>query len=450
MARAVIPQNVLVGGVTAVPRQGRTMRRPAHRFAVRTPPWCIQPIAIAPVIPGDTLEGARIQARVASDPLAGKLLGWWTELHLFYVKHRDTADSAKLQAMVLQPTVATGMTTVAGGATATYRLNGKPDYVRLCLNAVVDWYFRDEGEDHTMHTCALNGLPLAKIGTIDWLQSLAKTADITATDVDVTTMGGPDVMASEIEAAMIQYQWLRQNNLVDMTYEDWLATYGVHTAKVQVNRPELLRSYREWSYPTNTVTQGTGAVSSACVWSIAERVDKRRFFAEPGWLLLLSVTKPKVLRTVQPGAAANLMVDAYTWLPAVLRDDPFTSLVAMDTVSGGIPPVTASGGAWTADIKDLLVHGDQFLASCPSVSGGDSVLAGAGWSGPGGATSLFGAVAGGDTSTGRLDYPLGTLAERNQLFVGQTNESSLIQIDGVVSFDIASSVIDTTPGVPNR
>lgn len=438
------PQTLTIGSAGPVGHMRRRMRHPAHKFAIRTAPWCIQPVAIAPVIPGDTLEGARIQARVATDPLAAKLLGWWTELHLFYVKHRDTSESANLQSMVLSPPSAVATSTVSGGGRATYRLHGKPDFVSLALTAVVNWYFRDEGETASNFVCSLNNLPLAKIGVTDWTMSLQKTSNITA--VDVALDGTPT--ASEVEAALIQYEWLRQNNLVQMTYEDWLATYGVRVETPAVNRPELLRSIREWSYPTNTITQGTGAVSSACVWSIAERVDKKRFFSEPGWLLAVSVTKPKVLRRLQPGAASNLMTDAYTWLPAVLRDDPYTSLVAMDTVSGALPDIDIA--SMTADIKDLLVYGDQFLAVTPSVAGGDSVAASGAWSANGGQTSLTGAITGGDVTSGRLDYPLGTLAERNQLFVGQVNETSLIQLDGVISFDIASSVVDTTPGVPNR
>lgn len=447
--RPLVPQNLISTGMVPTAPQGRVMRRPAHQFTVRSAPWNIQPVAIAPVLPGETLEGARIQARIVTDPLRAKLLGWWTELHLFYVKHRDTAYSDELQGMVLQPTVATGLPTVAGAAGPTYRVHGRPDYVQIALDAVVDWYFRDEGEDHTDHLDDLSGLPLAKLGRSDWTNSLIPTATLTSDDVAVDSVGA--LYASEVEAALVQYQWLRQNNLTDMTYEDFLATYGVRTSRAEVLKPELLRSIRDWSYPTNTVTQGTGAVTSACVWSIAERVDKKRFFSEPGWLLLVSVTKPKVYRRDQNGAAANVMTDAYTWLPAVLRDDPHTSLVAIDTVNG--PLSSVAGASNTFDVRDLLLYGDQFIAAVPSVAGAASVAAGAPWATLDMDRLTMGVITAPMTG-GRGDYPNlaggGMLAARQALFTSAVNAGMCISIEGVISFDIAGSVVDTTPGVPVR
>jgi len=54
------------------------------------------------------------------------------------------------------------------------------------------------------------------------------------------------------------------------------------------------------------------------------------------------------------------------------------------------------------------------------------------------------------SSDSRPDYPLGTLAERNDLFVGQVNETSLIEWEGLVRFNISGSVMDLTPGQPVR
>ena len=426
--------------------QGRAMRHPQHHFQVRTPPWVIQPVAIAPVLPGDTLERARIQARVVTDPIRSKLCGWWTELHLFYVKHRDTTRSNEFQQMVLEPGIASGMPTVSGSAGPTYSVHGRPDYTALCLEAVVNSYFRDQGDVLADYVEYSTGLPLAKLGRSDWSDSLTVTADITAVDVNVDLNANATIMASEVEAALAQYNWLRDNQLVNMTYEDFLATYGVRSPRVQEHRPELLRSIREWSYPTNTVTQGTGAVTSACVWSIAESVDKKRFITEPGFLFMVSVTKPKVYRSRQNGSMSNHLDDAYTWLPAVLRDDPNTSLVDLPSVIGGL----AHTSHLTFDARDLFLYGDQFLASAPSVMGGGTVAGGALWAANNSAeTNKFGTVTGLNAEF-RPDYPLGSQAERNNVFAGTTNEVSLIQVEGVITFDVASSIIDTTPGVPDR
>jgi len=447
--RPGLPASFSFGGTQMLGTKSRKMRRPQHRFAVRTYPWAIQPIAIAPVLPGDTMEAARIQARVVTDPLKGKLAGWWTELHLFYVKHRDTAQSDNLQAMVLQPTVASGVPTVSGSAGATYAINGRPDFTRLALNAVVDEYFRDEGDTSADYVNTYPNLPNAKLGQSDWTNSSILTSDLdTIDDVNVDLNASGTITAEEVDAALTQWNWLRQNMLTDMTYEDFLGTYGVRTQAVRRNRPELLRSIRDWSYPTNTVTQGTGAVSSACVWSIAERVDKKRFFAEPGWLLLVSVTKPKVYRMYQNGAFVNMLDNAYAWLPAVLRDDPSTSLVSMTTLNGALQPITVTGGI-TADARDLFLYGDQFLYSAPTVAGGDTIAAGQPLD-PARHAAL-GAINGAQTNSDRLDYPSATGSiERGQLFVGTTHNTQQVQLDGVISFDIQSQVDDMSPGRPAR
>jgi len=231
-----------------------------------------------------------------------------------------------------------------------------------------------------------------------------------------------------------------------------LGTYGVRQAKAREHFPELLRSYRSWTYPTNTVTQGTGAVSSACVWSPEWSANKSRFFSEPGFLVAVGITKPKVYRRRQPGAAVNMLDTAYVWLPAVLRNDPDTSLIEQSSISGAIPTTTINGGIVSVDMRDLFLYGDQFLAATPSVTGGDSVAASGSWTVNGGATqsARFGVIDGCVDTTARFDYPKGTLAERTDLFVGTVNETTLVEWEGVIQFHIKGTIVDMTPGQPVR
>lgn len=80
-----------VGLAPAYQRSDRRARRPQHTFNIRWRPFQIQPFVLAPVLPGETLKNALIQAQIWSDPLgvAMKNSGWWLECFLFYVKHRD-------------------------------------------------------------------------------------------------------------------------------------------------------------------------------------------------------------------------------------------------------------------------------------------------------------------------------------------------------------------------
>ena len=95
------------------------MRRPQHKFRVDHKPWELQAICLAPVLPGETLKNALLQARVVSDPLVAPLVGWWIEYYFFYVKHRQLASSADFVDMMLDPTA----TLAAGAASA-------PDYYK--------------------------------------------------------------------------------------------------------------------------------------------------------------------------------------------------------------------------------------------------------------------------------------------------------------------------------
>lgn len=459
MALGAAPQRMLMPTNRGqVPASGRVGRHPKHRFYARTAPWCIQPLAIAPVIPGETLENAHFEGRVVTDPLNSKLLGWTCEFHVFYVKHRDIdyqrSATSWQDVMLGHTTVYSGAGTVAGGGKATYRLNGRPDMVKECLDVIVQRWFRDEGETASQHTNALNGLPLQKLGVQDWTDSFVSGSVVSSPTgdfaVDLDTSGV--IKASEIERSMEMWEWLKQNNWTDMSYEDFLGTYGVRQPRVQEHFPELLRSFRSWTYPSNTVSQGTGAVSSAAVWSPEFSINKARFFSEPGFLVLVGIAKPKVYRRKQTGAAVNQMTTAFSWLPAVLRDNPETSQLEATSITGAIGSITINGGIQSFDCRDLLLYGDQYLAATPSVAGGDSVAAAGAWSVNGGSaySKAFGVIDGVGPTDGRPDYPLGTLAERTDLFAGTVNETTLIEFEGLIQFHVRGTVVDQTPGQPIR
>lgn len=74
--------------VNQVQKQGRVTRKPVHNFNVETRPFQIQPVMIAPVLAGETLNNLLLQSRVVTMPLKNPLIGWWKEYYFFYVKLR--------------------------------------------------------------------------------------------------------------------------------------------------------------------------------------------------------------------------------------------------------------------------------------------------------------------------------------------------------------------------
>ena len=78
---------------TQANRVGRVQRHPKHTFHLFTRPYQIQPFLIAPVLAGETMKNLLLQARVVTDPVQNRLIGWWQEYYFFYVKARDTMNS---------------------------------------------------------------------------------------------------------------------------------------------------------------------------------------------------------------------------------------------------------------------------------------------------------------------------------------------------------------------
>lgn len=394
----------------------RKPRRPTHRWQVRQKPFVLQPICIAPVIPGETMTNALYQARVVSDPIKNSLVGWHAEYYWFYVKHRDLNEPYRTKLQEMQLDMSTDVSTLKVGSanTALYTFAGGMNFVEACLERITEEYFRDEGVAWNAYTIA--GLPIAQINQNSWLDSAMLAADMpTGGDLDPTNTDNQTVQ--QLDQMYQQWEFLRANALVNMSYEDWLKTFGVRPTTVELHKPELLRVSREWAYPSNTVDPATGAPSSALSVVVSDRIDKDRFFKEPGFLFGVSLVRPKVYLAAQTGAAVGLMDRAFRWLPAIMRDEVYTSLV--DIVSGAGPVPSVSTG-WWIDMRDLLLYGDQFVNFALAGSDG-SVVA--------------------KPTTG-LQWKFPTEADVDGLFVG--SPKLLVRQDGVITFNILGSQLDYT------
>ena len=89
-----------------------------------------------------------------------------------------------------------------------------------------------------------------------------------------------------------------------------------------------------------------------------------RRFKEPGVIIAFACATPKVYLRYQGEAMIDSLTRSLDWLPAVLGEQAFTSL-KMFTSNGtntGVGPLgfRPSADYWL-DIRDLFVHGDQFV-----------------------------------------------------------------------------------------
>lgn len=369
--------SIATSTLNALPQVRRAVRSPQHPFFLKHAPYEIQPFLIAPVLPGETLKSASFQSRVITNPLKAPLIGWWLEYYFFYVKHRDIDyynGNTILQDMAInagslashadyQTTTADPFYYFGGGAATRTGMN----WVRACLKPIITTYFRDEGGAWDQVT--IDGNPAAYVqGTSAFDSTILESSLDTAVDVAIPVDAAPSpdtVSVRDIISAMENYELLVQQNLVNVTYEDWLRSYGVRVQNEIVNKPELLRYVRQFTYPgshviPDTTTAGDSEVTSACSWTISERISKSRFFREPGFIVGVTVSRPKVYLGRQTATLAGLLDDAKSWLPAVLMGDPAASWkkvtdAATDVING------AANSDWWIDLKDLFLYGEQYV-----------------------------------------------------------------------------------------
>lgn len=410
--------------VNDAPRFERRMRKPQFPFQVRLRPWALTPFHISAVLPGETLQNLSFQARAVSDPLKSKLGGWWFETYWFYVKHRDLPQRQELIDMHLTGAALT-TNRVAAQSWPTYAYDNGIDWVTPCLQRVTEEYFRDQGE--TWNTNMIGSYPAIQTRPDGWWGDSLVDDSVSPPAVTTGNLLQDDPDLTVMSQYQTQYDRMRQMRLTDITFDDWLEMHGVKGVETidseSLYKPELIRYTREWTYPTNTVEPTTGVPSSAAVWSIAERADKNRFIKEPGFLFAVCCARPKVFYSKQLGAAVGALDEARLWLPALMRDEAYTSVkqfLNTDVAGEGPFGINTTNGYW-ADMRDLFLYGDQFLNFDPTD-----------------VNDLHAPFAALPTAALQDRYAASTDADN--LFTGATAQTRLIRVDGVVTTTIKGTV----------
>lgn len=341
-------------------RPRRVPRRPKHTFHIQQLPYELTPFMIAPVLAGETLQNALLQCRSVSTEVNNSLIGGHLEHYFFYVKLRDLSDSDDIVDVLMDINTSSTVDTSSGDVYHDV-ISGAPKWFEMCTDVVVSSWFRDEG-DTGSHVGSTTGLPMVQWDNKNSLmESLIEDADL----VSPTLVGEPYKDADE---AMQKWEFMKQMQLTEMTFEDYLATFGSDVRKETENYPELVRFTKNWTYPTNTVG-ADGTVNTQFSWSIQERADKDRFFKEPGFLVGYTVFRPKLYMSLQTQSAVSILMDAFDWLPANMKEDPYNSLKKFSAASAFSPyldAATPTGGElvtaddYWVDVRDLFVHGDAF------------------------------------------------------------------------------------------
>jgi len=371
----------------AYARTERTGRRPQNPFNVRTKPFQIQPVMFHPVLPGETLKAMLIQAQIWSDPLASALknTGWWCEYNVFYVKHRDLPGYEQgvdglgkdlVDMFVSNESLASHA--VGAAVPRSYTPKGGVDFLSAALERVVGEYFRDDGE--AASTYAIDNIPICQIygrGRSDVFDKLTKEADYEDHRQELDADGDGTIhVGDEMNRAFNEWAAAHDAGLIDMTYEDWMKTYGggaggsVEPDRVDYHRPEDVAYARQFTYPTNTVEPTTGVPAVAVGWRASHNLRKSFRFDEPGWLLVTQTVRPKVYLKNQEGSFASMMMTRDAWFPAILNAEMDVGHLLIPESTGPLAGTLGSGeGGYMVNIRDLLLYGEQFVNYAPDGPG---------------------------------------------------------------------------------
>jgi len=339
----------------SAPPTDRVGRYPKHKFLTRELPFTAQPFMLARVLPGETLDNLYFETRVITDPISNSILIWSKEYYFFYVKASDLLMEA-FKDMFVDPTNAE----IAGNDEAanvlrTYTAKGGIDWTSKALDRIVETYFRDEGELASDFVTAA-GDRIVQIRDGGFLDSLTDKDDMPEGDA---ISGATD--AGDLDRLMDAFEMMRAVGLANMTYEDFLRSNGIAIPNKDENKPELLCRFKDAQYPSNTVDPATGAPSSAVSWVFKNSMPKgKKFFKEPGFIVGISVTRPKVYFGGLAGSAAGFAQRAWDWVPNYTSMYPEMALKNFAVDTGPLGDRTTPWDAYFLDMRDDLIHGDQW------------------------------------------------------------------------------------------
>lgn len=424
--------------LTTLPPTSRRIRSPRHTWHTRSLAYTLHPIFFAPVLPGETMKNLYFESRVITDPIMNSIIGWKQEYRWFYVKASDLMFDA-LRDMFIDPTNAdlSGTYGIAANDQAFYTAKGGVDWLKRCTQRVWETWFSDEGDVYADYDVAavdasVNGVPFVQIKERFWLDSI--------TDEDNMPLGtdpGTATNINTLEALWASYEQLRALGFADMTYEDWLRSYGVDVPFKDEDKPEELAAFTDFQYPSNTVDPATGIPASAVSWVFKNSARDPKQFKEPGFVIGFSITRPKVYYGGIAGNLAAHMTRAWDWVPNYMNEaaaspEPWTSLKKFASDTGPLGDRTTATDAYWIDMRDLLLHGDQLQ----NITAFNVVPATVG------AQHLLSLPPGDDHH--KYKYP--SAADVKSFFVDAAGTDFYIRQDGYANFSVLGHQVDYTQG----
>lgn len=311
---------------------------------------------IAPVRVGETLNNIFFEARAVSDPILSPIIGWKKEYHFFYVKITDLMIDA-IRDMFVDPANTDLAATygIAANSQPYYTAKGGIDYLYRCVKRVVETYFRDQDEAAATWVNA-DGTFRVQHRESSFLDSITDKDDMPE---GAAISGATD--AGDLERLMNAFEMLRAMGLANMSYEDWLRSQGIAIPNKDENKPEHIAYFSDFTYPSNTIDPSSGAPSSAVSWVFKNSMRDPKFFKEPGFLIGISITRPKIYMGGLAGNAAAHLSRMWDWVTNIAQMvGPETRLKQFAQAAGPLGDRTTDPDSYWLDMADLFSYGDQF------------------------------------------------------------------------------------------
>ena len=416
----------------SAPPTSRVGRYPKHPFMVRELPYTAQPFFIAPVLPGETMENLYMESRVVTDPVLNSIIGWKKQFFFFYVRMTDLLSDT-IRDMFIDPTN-TDLTATLGSASSSqpyYAAKGGMNWVKRCVERITAEYFRDEGEAWNSNVIT-GDIPIVPVRDRLWLDSITDDDDMPA---GAALAGATDM--SDLEALQNAFDQLRAMGIANMTYEDFIRSYGIAIPVKDENKPELLAMFSDFQYPSNTIDPTTGVPTSAVSWVFKNGSRKPKFFKEPGFVVGISVTRPKFYFGGLKGSLVDFMARAWDWMPNYLMEAaavpmPETALKRFGSDTGPLGDRSTATDEYWVDMRDLLLHGDQFQNFAMTADGANPADSAA--------NHLF-ALPPGDNHSA---YKYLSEAQCKSFFVDSAGTAFYVRQDGYVSLGVKGKQVDYT------
>lgn len=412
--------------LSAAPTE-RVGRYPKHTHRINSQPFQVQPFCTFPVLAGETLNNIHFESRVITDPVRNAIIGWKKEYYYFYCK-MSILGVQQFKDMFVDPANVDLTATYGAAANALqfYTAKGGINWSQYCYNQIIKHYFRDNGTDHTQYKEA-SGICYGQIREQTWMDSVTDFVDMPqgANIATATTAGDLDRLQDAFEQ-------LRALGMAPMSYEEWLRTMGIDIDVQQEDKPELIARFTDWQYPSNTVDPATGTPKSAVSWLFRNDERKPKFFKEPGFIVGVTITRPKVYFSGLAGQLAGFMSRAWDWAPNYLDGMPEVTLKNFASDAGPFGDRTVAENAIFVDMRDLLTHGDQWH----NVAAFDVGMAG------NGAEHLL-PLPPADVSSDSWKYPDLTMVK--SFFTDFAGTKFYVKEDGYTSLSIKGKQVDYTP-----